>query len=140
MNTELKVKLTPEDDKAVYSQTLPMPIYLKKDLVFELALIHKYGIIKLLPFFKYAISIFDQMKSNGILRLPVDLQKINSLIADDYTNKNHPISTLSDAAQHLAAKSLFCKLNCSQAYHCLQMANQRSVEMLAFIFASKKIA
>ena len=30
MNTEFKVKLTPKDDKAVYSQSLPMPIHLKK--------------------------------------------------------------------------------------------------------------
>ena len=37
-------------------------------------------------------------------------------------------------------KSLFCKLDCSQAYHCLQMADQRSVEMLAFNFASKTFA
>ena len=49
-------------------------------------------------------------------------------------------STLSDAAQHLAGKSLFCKLDCSQAYHCLQMADQRSVEMLAFNFASRTFA
>ena len=42
MNTELKVKLT-----------LPMLIHLKKDLIFELALMHKYGIITfLLPFSK----------------------------------------------------------------------------------------
>ena len=31
MNTEFKVKLTPKDDKAVYSQSLPMPIHLKED-------------------------------------------------------------------------------------------------------------
>ena len=30
MNTEFKVKLTPKDDKAVYSQSLPMPIHLKE--------------------------------------------------------------------------------------------------------------
>ena len=70
----------------------------------------------------------------------MDLRKINSLIADDYTDNNHPVSTLSDAAQHLAGKSLFCKLDCSQAYHCLQMADQRSVEMLAFNFASRTFA
>ena len=45
MNTEFKVKLTPKDDKAVYSQSLPMPIHLKEDLIVELALMHKYGII-----------------------------------------------------------------------------------------------
>ena len=71
---------------------------------------------------------------------PCGLRKINNLIADDYTNNNHPVSTLSDAAQHLAGKSLFCKLDCSQAYHCLQMADQRSVEMLAFNFASRTFA
>ena len=49
----------------------------------------------------------------------------------------HPVSTLSDAAQHLEGKSLFCKLDCSQAYLCLQMADQWSVEMLGFNFASR---
>ena len=140
MNTEFKVKLTPKDDKAVYSQNLPMPILLKEDLLVELALMHKYGIITVLPFSKYASPIFAQRKPNGKLRLLVDLQKINSLISDDHTNNNHPVSTLSDAAQHLAGKSMFCKLDCSQAYHCLQMADQRSVEMLAFNFASRTFA
>ena len=140
MNTVFKVKLTPKDDKAVYSQSLPMPIHLKGDLIVELALMHKYGIITMLPFSKYASPIFAQRKPNGKLRLLVDLRKINTLIADDYTNNNHPVSTLSDAAQHLAGKSLFCKLDCSQAYLCLQMADQRSVEMLAFNFASRTFA
>ena len=136
MNTELKVKLTPKDDKAVYSQSLPMPIHLKGDLIVELSLMHKYGIVTVLPFSKYASLIFAQRKPNGKLRLVLDLRKINSLIADDYTNNNHTVSTLSDAAEHLAGKSLFCKIDCSQAYHCLQMADQRSVEKLAFNFAS----
>ena len=38
MNTDFKVKLTPKDDKVVYSQSLPMPIHLKEDLIVELAL------------------------------------------------------------------------------------------------------
>ena len=137
MNTEFQVKLTPKNDNAVISQNLSMPIQLKEDLIVELALMHKNGIITVLPFSKYASPIFAQRKPNGKLRLLVDLGKINSLIADDYTNNNHPVSTLSDAAQHLAGKSLFCKLDRSQAYHCLQMADQRSVEMLAFNFASR---
>ena len=140
MNTEFKVKLTPKDDKAVYSQSLPMPMHLTDDLIVELALMHKDGFITLLPFLKYASPIFAQRKPNGKLRLLVDLKKINTLIADDFTNNNHPVSTLSDAAQHLARKSLFCKLDCSQAYQCLQMADQRSVEMLAFNFASRTFA
>ena len=131
MNTELKLKLTLKDDKVVYSQSLPMLIHLEKDLIVDLALMHKYGIITVLSFSKYASPIFAQRKPNGKLRLLLDLQKINGLIADDYANNNQPVSTLSDAAQHLASgwESLFCKLVSSQAYHCLQMADQRSVEM-----------
>ena len=140
MNTQFKVSLTPKDDKPVYTQSLQVPINLKEDLTVELALMHKYGIITTLPFSKYASPIFAQRKPNGKLRLLVDLRKINALIADDYINNNHPVSTLSDAAQHLAGKKLFCKLDCSQAYHCLQMADQRSVELLAFNFASRTFA
>ena len=40
----------------------------------------------------------------------------------------------------MAGKKLFCKLDCSQAYHCLQMTDQRSIEMLAFNFASRTFA
>ena len=140
MNTEIKVKFTPKDDKAAYIQSLPMPIDLKGNLIPELALMHKYGIITVLPFSKYGSPIFAQKKPNGKFCLLADLKKINTLIADDYTNNNHPFSILSDAAQHLAGKLLFFKLDCSQAYHCLQMADQRSVEMLAFTFASRIFA
>ena len=45
MNTDFKVRLTPKDDKTVYSQSLPMPIHLKEDLFVEFALMHKNGII-----------------------------------------------------------------------------------------------
>ena len=83
MNTEFKVKLTPKDDKPVYSHSLPMPIHLKGDLIVELALLHKYGIITVLPISKYASPIFAQRKPTGKLRLLVDLRKINTLIADD---------------------------------------------------------
>ena len=41
MNTDFKVKLTPKDDKAVYSQNLPTPIHLQEDLIVELALMHE---------------------------------------------------------------------------------------------------
>ena len=40
----------------------------------------------------------------------------------------------------MAGKKFFCKLDCSLAYHCLQMADQRSIEMLAFNFASRTFA
>ena len=48
--------------------------------------------------------------------------------------------TLTDAAQHIPGQKLFCKLDFSQAYHCLQMADYQSIEMLAFNFASRTIA
>ena len=140
MNEDFKVKLTPKDDSPAYSQSLPTPINLKEDILVELALLHRYGIITTLPFSKYASPIFAQKKPNGKLRLLVDLRKINNLISDDYINNHHPVSTLTDAAQHMAGKKLFCKLDCSQAYHCLQMADQRSIEMLAFNFASRTFA
>ena len=114
MNTEFKMRLTPKDDKAVYSLNLPMRIHLKGDLIVELALMHKYRIITVLTFSKHASPIFAQRKPKGKLPLLVDIRKINTLIADDYTNNIHPVSTLSDAAQHLSGKSLFCKLDCSQ--------------------------
>ena len=99
-------------------------------------MLHKYGIITTLPFSKYASPIFAQKKANGKLRLLVDSKKINNLISDDYINNNHPVSTLVNAAQHMAGKKLFCKLDCSQMYHCLQMSDQRSIEMFVFNFAS----
>ena len=94
---------------------------------------HYYGIIKTLPFSKYASTIFA-----GGLRLLVNLRKKNNLVSDNYINNNHPLSTLSDAAQQLAWKKMLCKLDCSQAYHVLQMADQKSVELLAFNFASRR--
>ena len=75
INTEIKVELTPKDDKAVYSQILPMPIHLKEDLIVELTLMHKNGIITVLPFPKYASPIFAQRKRNAKLRLLVELRK-----------------------------------------------------------------
>ena len=112
INEEFTVKLTPKDDSPAYSQSLPIPINLKEDILVELALLHKYGIITTLPFSKYASPTFAQKKPNGKLRLLLDLRKIIILISDDYINNNHPVSTLTDAAQHMAGKKLFCKLDC----------------------------
>ena len=137
---EFKVQLTPLDNRPADSQSLPAPVNLKDYILVELALLHKYGIITTLPFSKYAGPIFAQRKPNGKLRLLIDLRKINTLIADDYINNNHPVSTLTDAAQHMAGKNLFSKLDCSQAYHCLQMADQQSIKLLALNFASRTFA
>ena len=140
MNGEFKEKLTPKGDSPAYSQCLPAPRNLKEEILVELTMLHKYGIITTLPFSKHASPVFAQKKLNGKLRLLVDLRKINNLLSDDYINNTHTVSTLVDAAQHIAGKKLFCKLDCSQAYHCLQMADQRSIEMLAFNFTSRTFA
>ena len=40
----------------------------------------------------------------------------------------------------MARKELFCKPECSQAYHYLEIADQSSIEMLSFNFASRTFA
>ena len=44
---------------------------------------------------------------------------------------------MADVAQHMAEKRYFCKLDCSQAYHGLQMTDEQSVQLLAFNFGSR---
>ena len=131
---------TKKTTKSYRTKSLAMRIHLKEDLVVEIALMNKDGIITVLLLPKYASPILAQGKPNSKQRLLVDLRKINTLIANDYTKINNPVSSLSDATQHLAGKSRLCKLNCSQAYHSLQMADQRPVQKLAFSFASRNCA
>ena len=100
----------------------------------------EYGIITTLPYSKYSSPIFAQRKPNGKLRILVDLRRINNLLKNDYNKHNHPVTTIADAAQHMAGKKYFCKLDCSQAYHCLQMADQQSIQLLAFNFGSRTFA
>ena len=140
MNKRFNVKLTPKDEEAVYSQRLHMPIHLKEDLFVDMALIHKNGITTVMLFSKYARPIFTERKPIGKLRLLVDFRISSTLIADNYINFNHPVSTLSDAAQHMAGISLLWQLDCSQAYHCLQMEDQRSVENLVLNFPRRTFA
>ena len=140
MNTDFKVKLTPQHEKPVYSQSLPTPTNLKDDLLVELALMQEYGIITTLPHSKYSSPIFAQRKPNGKLRILVDLRRINHLIKNDYGEHNHPVTTIADAAQHMAGKKYVCKLDCSQAYHCIPMADEQSVQLLSFNFGSRTFA
>ena len=96
-------------------------------------------------FSKYTSLSFAERKLNRKKSLFVNLRKINSVIADDYTSNNQLVSSLPVAAQHLRGKSDFCQLGCSQAYHCLQMVDQRSMKTLEFknssrIFAYYRVA
>ena len=47
---------------------------------------------------------------------------------------------MNDASNHFAGKKLFNRLDCSQAYQCVQMADDLSVQLLAFNFASPTYA
>ena len=136
VNTEFKVQLTHLDNTPANSQRILAPLDLKDDILVQLAFLHKYGIITTLLFSKHASPVSTQEETDGKLRLLADLRKINTLMADDYIINNHPVSTLTDAAQHMAEKNLICKLDCFQAYHCLQMADQQPIELLAINFAS----
>ena len=138
-NTEFKVQLTPLHIRLAYSQSLAARINLKDDILVELALLHKYGIITTLSFSKYARPILAQRKPNGKKPLMFDRQK-NTLLADDYINNNHPVSTLTDAAQHMAGNNFFCENDCSHAYHCLETADEYPIKLLAFNFASTTLA
>ena len=140
INTEFKIKLTPKHEEPVYAQSLPTPTNLKDNLLVELALMQEYGIITTLPYSNYSSPIFAQRKPNGKLRILVDLRRINHLLKNDYNQHNHPVTTMAVAAQHMAGKRYFCKLDCSQAYHCLQMADEQSVQLLAFNFGSRTFA
>ena len=113
---------------------------LTKVILVEVVSLHKYGIITTLFFSKYTSPILAQKKHNGKQKLLVDLRKVKNLISEDFIYNNHPVSTLTNAAQHMAGKKVFLKLDCSQVYHCLQMLDQKSKKMLAFNFASRTFA
>ena len=58
MNTEFKVKVTPEHEELLYSRGLPTATNVKDDLLVELALMQEFGIITTLPHSKYSSPIF----------------------------------------------------------------------------------
>ena len=132
--------MTPAHDLPVYVQSPPTPIHLRDEIFVELALMQYYGIVTLLPNSKYSSPIFAQRKSSGKLRILIDLRRVNHLLWNDYSNNNFPISNMTDAVHHFAGKTLFTKLDCSQAYHCVQMADPLSAQLLSFNFASRTYA
>ena len=138
--SKFSVKLTPDTDRPVYSKNQRVSIHLKDDLLVELALLQYYGVITTLPFSRYSSPIFAKRKPNGKLRILIDLRKINHLIRNDYNNNNFPIATLADAGSHLAGKKLFCKMDGSHGYYSVPMADEQSIQLLAFNFASRTYA
>ena len=139
-NSEISTKLRPEYDQPVNTQSSPAPIQLREELQVELTLLQFFGINTSLNHSKYSSPIFSHRKPNGELKILVDLRRINHLLLQDYHNNNFPISTMADTTAHFAGKSIFCKLDCSQAYHCVIMADSLSVQLLAFKFAFRTMA
>ena len=84
--------------------------------------------------------MFVHRKSSGKLRILIDLRRVNHLLRHDYLKSNFPISNMTDATNNFAGKNLFCKLDCSQIYHCVQVEDDLSVQLLAFNFALRTFA
>ena len=71
-NSEIRMKLTPEPDQPVCTQSTPTPIHLREELQDELALLQYSGIITSLKHSKYSSSIFAHLRTNGELRILAD--------------------------------------------------------------------
>ena len=139
-NTELKIKLTHEHPLPLYVQGPPAPIHLRDEFLVELGLLQNFNIITTHSHSKYSRPIFVYRKSSGKLRILIDLRRVNHLLRHDYLYSNFPISNMMDATNHFAGENLFCKLDCSQAHHCVQMADDFSVQLFAFNFAFRTFA
>ena len=66
------MKLTPKDDSPSYIQSLPAAINPNKDILVELAMLLRYGIITLFPFSKDPMLIVaqkNQMETPITIRL-----------------------------------------------------------------------
>ena len=72
---------------------------------------------------KYDIPISAQKTTKANLRPFQFLRKLNNLTSDNYKNDNHLFSTLTNAAQNMAEKKLFCKLDSAEVNHFLKTAD-----------------
>ena len=91
MNTEFKSKLIPKDDKYVYSQNLPVPNLPEKTWLFSFLFCTFVGS---LPCYQCPSTQVPFLHKENQTEILVDIRKINNLIPDVCTNKNHPVSTL----------------------------------------------
>ena len=70
----------------------------------------------------------------------VDLRRISHPIKHDYNDHNHPVTTFADGALDMAGKKYFYKLDCSQAYHCLQVADEKFMQLVSLNFSARIFA
>ena len=121
-NTVLKLKIIPEHPFLVYVQGPPTPFHLRDEILLELAILHYFIIITTLSQPKYSSPLFFHRKSSGKLPTFIDLRRVNHLLCQDFLNSIVPISNKTDATITVWEK-LFFKLDCSEAYHCVHMAD-----------------
>ena len=121
------MKLTLEHDQLVYTQCPPTSIHLHEEPQVELALLQYFGIVTSPNHSKCSSPIFAHLKPNEKLRFLVDIRRINHLRSHEYHSKNFPIKTMADTTAHFAGKSIFCKLDFSQAYQCLKTTDLYSI-------------
>ena len=139
-NTKLKIELTLEHPLPVYVQDPSAPIHLHDEILIERALLRFLNFITMLSHSKYSSPIFAHRKSSCNRRIFIELGRVNHLPRHEYLISNFPFSKLTDNTTHFAAKNLFYKIDCSQAYHCVQMAEDLSVQVLASNFTSQTFA
>ena len=136
-NTELNIKLLPEQRLPVYFKSPLAPIHLRDESLVDLAILQYFNNITILPQSKFSSPIFVHRKSSGKLRTLIDLRRVDHLLRHVYVNSNFPISNMTDATNHNAGKKWFFKLDCSQACLWVKMANDLLVQRLAINFASR---
>ena len=138
--TEYKNELTAVLSHLLHFQCPPAPILLRDEFSIELALLQYFNIITTLSHSKYISPIFFHRNSSGKLRTLIDLRGVNHLLRHEYLNSNLLISNMTDATNHSAGKSLFSEVDCSQTYHCVQLADDLLVQFLTFNVASRALA
>ena len=128
-DTELNIELTPDHPLLLYVQGHPGPIHLRDETLNELALLQLLNIMKTLSHFKYSSPIIVLRKSSCKLGVFIQLRRVSHLQRHDHKNSNLPFSNMIDDTNHFAGINLFCKLDCSQACRCVQMADDVSVQL-----------
>ena len=116
------------------------PISLRDEYLIEPKLLHYFSTTTTLSHSRKSSPIFVYRKFSGKLRFLIGLRRVNHLLRHDYLKSNFRILKMMDATNHVAGKNLFCKLDYSHAYHCAQSANNVSIQLLVFSFASRTFA
>ena len=78
-----------------------------------------YGIVTLLPNSNCSSPIFAQRKQTQILRILIDLRRVNQFLQNGYSNNSFPTSNMTDVVHHFAGNTLFIKIDSSHGYHSL---------------------